>query len=127
MTKKRTINTYSEMPVELIKSNLSFKNELEERIGLGKKIYSEISPLGSQTSAYYKWNDYNLELLKQSFTKSDNEYREDYKNYGEPYVPRISVVSIGVSSDRDFKTPLQLHQEFLNKFSRKIEYLERLV
>ena len=58
----------------LTKSHLKFKEDLNKRIELGKKLLEnevkteqDFQDLKSQ---YSTWNDYNVEYLKRSFNKT---------------------------------------------------------
>ena len=86
----------------LTKSKESFKKEIEERIEKGKKLLtyeviitrtelSKYSSSGEKTiydktseqkflSLYFKWKEYNIELLKRSFDIPENEYVSEYKD-----------------------------------------------
>jgi predicted nucleotide-binding protein len=107
----------------LIKSNSVFKNELTERINLGNKIIeNKIENLNSLMIAkhqFSEWSDYNLELLKQSFNVSGNEYWRSYDNAGM----MIGLYSVTVGAGKDSE---QIISEFLRKINSKIDYLTKL-
>lgn len=133
---KKTIESQTPKKAYLIKSKEDFKQELEERINLGKELYAEDIPsqqrrfnrYGSMgyvppreelsekqqnyISRFRKWSDYNTELLKQSFDHSKNEYETVYKNTG---------IALIITGDED------LIKEYRNELKRKTEYLESLV
>lgn len=66
---------------------------------------------------YSSWNDYNLELLKQSFREPYNEYRKYYNevgSWGGMFLGGRSTLSDEV-------------KEFLDKFNAKVDNLKKLV
>ena len=66
---------------------------------------------------YSSWNDYNLELLKQSFNELYNEYRKHYNEVGS----FGGIFLVGIS------TPAQDVKDFLDKFNSKVDNLKKLV
>ena len=96
----------------LVMDSEQFKQALEQRIEAGKKLLDievtkNTTPYGLRgwgayggryvsqeerqyvkeeieqfKNEFYKWSDYNSELLKQAFDNPDNEYRKEYDNTG---------------------------------------------
>jgi predicted nucleotide-binding protein len=119
---KRTVKQVSlQEPTELIKSKSVFKKELEERIKKGEIILgyriNTVEDFNQLKSDYSSWHDYNLELLKQSFNKVHNEYRDDYDKIAE-----WSGLSLGGR-----RNPAEQFQAFTEKFTAKIDSLKKLV
>lgn len=92
----------SNLSSNLILNKEDFKNRIEERIKDGKKlltyevivnriesnkyilsgyrtVYDKTSEQGF-LSLYFKWKEYNIELLKRSFDIPENEYVSEYKD-----------------------------------------------
>lgn len=104
----------------LTKSHLKFKEDLNKRIELGKKLLEnevkteqDFQDLKSQ---YSTWNDYNVEYLKRSFNKTINEYRSHYDQAGIPFTFTNTV-----------KSPSQELKEFVEKIHNKIDNLQKLI
>ena len=66
----------------LIKSHEQFKDEIDKRLEMGVELLSrEITNpdiLAKSKNDFSSWNDYNKELLKQSFDRPNNDYHRDY-------------------------------------------------
>lgn len=119
---KRTTSTITQKePTCLVKSNLQFKSELQERIDLGedllKKNIQNLNDFEELKLAYSSWHDYNIELLKQSFNEPNNEYRKQYEEIGS-----WSGIFLNTRS-----TPAQDLKDFIDKFNYKVENLKNLV
>jgi predicted nucleotide-binding protein len=124
MTKKKSTTNQEREITYLIKPKKEFTSELVERIGLGQSYLA--NPIDTQEKfsqlkkEFASWNDYNLELLKQSFNVEFNEYRKSYDDAG---VWRgMMVTTIGARRD-----PSEELNKFLRKVTTKIENLEKLV
>ena len=63
-----------------------FKGQLLERIDKGNRLLAKpvtnVPELESLQTEYSKWNDYNIEFLKQSFNNELNQYRKHYEEAG---------------------------------------------
>ncbi len=75
-----------------------FKKALNRRIEKGNSIYNEKIVSEEEykilNSAMSQWDDYNRELLRQSFDNSENIYWKDYCNSGYTFLgDKISEVS----------------------------------
>ena len=120
----------------LVMPEEKFRKLLEERIQLGKKLFDiqvtrNTMPYGmagygryiSQEERqynkqeievfkkeYYRWSDFNSELLKQAFDFPDNEYQQEYDNTG---------ITILMGNE-------DVMEDYHKKINRKIAVLERL-
>jgi predicted nucleotide-binding protein len=121
-TRRKTENTY-EIPTELTKSKEEFKAELESRISIGKELLvkplNNDNELANQSQEYSKWNDYNFELLRQLFNRTDNEYAHSYNMAGQ-------FSGFMISSYDERRNPLEDYAELKQKISGKIDNLEKL-
>jgi predicted nucleotide-binding protein len=79
---KRTTNQPERQPTKLTVGKEFFRQQLEQRIGIGEELLKRpiqtYDQLEKAREDYYSWNDYNSELLKQSFNNEFNEYKESY-------------------------------------------------
>ncbi|MBS1582296.1 MAG: nucleotide-binding protein, partial [Bacteroidetes bacterium] len=94
-----------------------------ERIRLGEEIlalYKEPSDLGKIHDPYSGWHDYNLELLKQSFNNPFNEYWRLYDEVGE------QSGGLYISGVSRRKTSVEVAEEFVTTFIRKLDNLKQL-
>jgi predicted nucleotide-binding protein len=85
MTKKMKSIKQDNSPTLLIKLREQFKGEIDGRIKEGNMLLDQVKnqitnfeTLEKARSEYYAWDDYNAELIKQSFNKSENEYYLSY-------------------------------------------------
>jgi predicted nucleotide-binding protein len=120
MAKRPVKQTPSQEPTEIIKPKSVFKKELEERIEEGENILkvniNTVEDFNKLKSNYSSWHDYNLELLKQSFNKTHNEYRDDYDKTAE-----WSGMFLGGR-----RSPAEQLEAFAEKFTAKIDSLKKL-
>jgi predicted nucleotide-binding protein len=120
MAKRTSKTPTSPEGTHLIKPKSIFKKELEERIDEGESILKvniqTVDDFNKLKSDYSSWHDYNLELLKQSFNKTDNEYRDDYDNAAE-----WSGMFLGGR-----QSPAEQLKAFAEKFTSKIDSLKKL-
>jgi hypothetical protein len=125
MATRRKTETTFEIPTELTKSKGEFKTELESRISIGKalieKPLNNDSELTIQSQEYSKWSDYNFELLRQSFNKTDNEYAHSYNMVGQFTGMMVT------SSIYERRNPAEDYAKFKNKVSGKLDNLEKLL
>lgn len=107
MAKERT-------ETKLTKAISTFKGELEERISNGIQILnSDITYIKALWEKFDDWDDYNSELLKQSFTNESNEYKKKYDTVNQLY---------GLMGP-----PEDERQKFKGKLSNKINNLKQLL
>jgi predicted nucleotide-binding protein len=116
MTKKRRAKKIEQGPADLVVLRADAEAKIEERIALGKDILSR--PLNSWDELkaakqdYYKWSDYNTELLKRLFTNA---------SLADEYSQSIGfVVAGGPSSLRE-----DVH-DFRDDVSTKVRRLESI-
>lgn len=125
----------------LVMDSDQFKQALEQRIDVGKKLLDikvtkNTTPYGLRgwgayvgryvsqeerqyvkeeieqfKNEFYKWSDYNSELLKQAFDNPDNEYRQEYDNTG------ITILM----GDED------VMEDYHKRINKKIAVLDRLI
>lgn len=102
-----------------------FKKQLEERITIGEKFISipiqTYPQLEKSREEYYQWNDYNSELLKQSFNNEDNEYKKSYDNAN--WSP-ISFIGGNRDEVKDFRDDVQNKINNLKKLISKLDLLK---
>lgn len=135
MSKK--VNTTKEKTV-LIVPEVDFKKSLEERIEEGKRLLNiEVPQESSYNNGFYpyrtgrdkvsysepalkefknsysSWNDFNLELLKQSFEPSDNEYYNSYRQCN-------AILVWGAGND-----PLKTYKDIIESEIKELENLNR--
>lgn len=90
MTSRRSKSQEPEkIPTQLLVSKEYFKEDLIERVRLGEEMKNRIihteEQLVEARRDFYDWDDYNSELLKQSFNNEINEYKEDYDDVNRYY------------------------------------------
>lgn len=119
MAKRNIPNTnINTLPTALIVGREYFEEELNKRIVIGEEIFSRQIQTTRQFEQakqdYYNWNDFNAELLKQSFNKANNEYKEHYDNVNQKFI----YVS---------QSPAEELQEFIEDVKNKVNNLKQLV
>lgn len=115
---RKTTSENPKKPDALIISKEEFIAKLLERIKIGKELYDKnitnIDELERAEKDYIKWDDYNVEFLKNSFNNEDNEYRT-----------RFQGVDMKIIYTRE--TPEKRLQEHKTDTENKINYLETLI
>ena len=112
----------------LIKSHDEFKKELDNRLELGKELMertiSNRDELGKAKSDFSSWDDYNTELLKQSFDRPNNDYHRDYTYSGMFFgtlgggpPPFHELLS-------DHKSDINVQQKRLQKIRDKVDLID---
>lgn len=124
MAKRPTPKTNEiKQTVALTIDKATFKNVLNDRIEIGKKIFNTSvttnEALNLNDAEYRKWDDYNSEFLKQSFNFEHNEYRDDYDNCA------TWVGFVGLSY-RNYNDPNEKLKNLKEKIQKKILNLEQL-
>ena len=120
MARKKTSNE-PKKELELAVSAEEARSRLEERVAKGNEI-KEIqinSPdeLDVAKKNYYKWNDFNEELLKRLFTTE--EFSEEYSYWGG-----VGVISLG---ERPLDKKIHdFHDDVNDKLHRLDSIIERL-
>ncbi|MFN3918632.1 MAG: hypothetical protein ACK4K0_12955, partial [Flavobacteriales bacterium] len=88
-TRKKPTQQPERIPTQLIVGKDYFKEKINERIQAGEEIYNrqiQTRPqLEEAQQNYFDWDDYNSELLKQSFNNEHNEYKSDYDGVNSFY------------------------------------------
>ena len=107
----------------LIKPKNQFKKEIEDRVNLATEMLTNLKERKADFQTirgeYSVWNDYNKELLKQSFNKPLNEYRHAYENAGEWGGMMRSTIGARPSVSDEI-------QKFASKFTSKVDNLIKL-
>lgn len=120
---KKTTKTESLQPAALTVDKVTFKNSLNDRIEIGRQIFNKpvttVETLDDNESEYRRWNDYNSELLKQSFNVENNEYKSDYDDCAT-WVG-FSGISLGATYG-----PNERLKNLKERTKKKIENLEQL-
>lgn len=118
-TRKKTTQP-EKISTQLIVGKDYFKEKINERIKDGDEIYNRQIQTQQQLEEakhdYYNWNDYNSELLKQSFNKELNEYKKKYDDVNNFY-----GFLIGGNNQRN-----EL-EEFREKLNNKLTNLKQIV
>lgn len=108
---------------ELIISKEEFKSKLQERIEEGEGIFTfqvkTQQEFDTNQEDFYRWNDYNLEYLKQSFNNPYNEYKKAYDDAGS----WGGIMFIGGPAP----SPAEKLQEFKEKIESKLKNLKNLL
>jgi predicted nucleotide-binding protein len=108
-------------PTLLVVGKDYFKDVLATRIQIAEEIVDrqiQTRPqLDEAKQNFYDWDDYNSELLKQSFNNEHNEYKTDYDRTNQ----FLGMFLGGGNSQRD-----EL-KEFKDKVQNKINNLKQLV
>lgn len=103
---------------KLNKSIEEFKGEIEERIRLARlgitKAMESQNVFQALRSEYSSWNDYNVELLKQSFDEINSEYRKSYEGAGELSGARIRTESYNEETRKIERIVLKLKAKIDN-------------
>jgi len=114
-----TKNEITQTPM-LIVGKENFEKELNKRIQSGEEIYSRQILTRQQFDQakqdFYNWDDFNSELLKQSFNIPNNEYKSDYDR-----VNNSGIYFGGPSS------PAEELKEFIDDVKNKVNSVRQLV
>lgn len=129
MVKRKVVPTEVHRDI-LIKSHDEFKNELDKRLEIGEEIIertiSNHDELGKAKSDFSSWDDYNSELLKQSFDRPNNDYHRDYTSYGVSF----GMLGGGPPSLQellnDHKSDVNKQQKRLQKIRDKVDLIDSL-
>ncbi|MFP8892514.1 MULTISPECIES: TIR domain-containing protein [Chryseobacterium] len=118
-TRKKTTQP-EKISTQLIVGKDYFKEKINERIQAGTEIYNRQiqtqQQLEEAKNDYYNWNDYNSELLKQSFNNELNEYKKRYDD-----VNNFFGILMGGNDQRN-----EL-KEFREKLNNKLTNLKQIV
>lgn len=122
---KRTTNQPERQPTKLTVGKDFFRQQLEQRIALGdellKRPIQTYDQLDKAREDYYSWNDYNSEILKQSFNNEFNEYKDSYDSAN--FSP---IIFSGQPRDevKDFREDVDGKIGSLKKLIAKIDLLK---
>ncbi len=79
---KRTLPEAYKSPDALVINRADFKAKLIERIDIGKELLdrriTNEEELQKNDKDFHKWDNYNVEYLKQAFNNEENEYKYQY-------------------------------------------------
>ena len=119
MAKRKIVNKEENNKLTLlIVGKDYFKEEINKRIILGEEIHSRQIQTNRQYEQakddFQNWDDFNSELLKQSFNNINSEYREQYDNVNEKFI----YVS---------QSPAEELQEFFEDVKNKVNNLKQLI
>ena len=111
MAKITTTTRNTSAPVTLTLRKADFKAKLSDRISLGQELYDrpiiDLNELEVNKRDFSIRNDYNSELLKQSFSSEANEYKVSYDD-----VNRYLHFFGGPTSTKE---KLDLHKEEIHR------------
>lgn len=120
MARKKTVNESKEA-LELVVSSKEAKAKLSERIEKGQELkelpISSGQDLDSAQKSYYKWNDFNTELLKRQFTTQ--ELSEEYSRW-------IGIGSISMYEPSLGEKVRDFHKDIDDKIHRIDSIIERI-
>lgn len=117
----------------LIKPKSLFEKELAERIAIGAEITKDRIDndelFGIARKEFSEWSDYNLELLKQSFSEPYNEYWRSYdsSDSGVGLLAAIGGRRQPGQALTDFLQRVELKLDNLNKLKNKVSLIESSV
>lgn len=119
MAKRKIINKEeSNRLTLLIVGRDYFSEEINKRIILGEEIYSRQIQTNRQFEQakedFQNWDDFNSELLKQSFNNINSEYKEQYDNINEEFI----YVT---------QSPAEEVNEFYEDVKNKVNNLKQLI
>jgi predicted nucleotide-binding protein len=108
---------------ELMISKTELKSKIQERIEEGERLFNfqvkNQQEFDNNQEDFYRWNDYNLEYLKQSFNNPHNEYKKAYDDAGI----WGGFMFIGGPPP----SPAEKLQEFKEKIESKVKNLKNLL
>jgi predicted nucleotide-binding protein len=123
MARKKTANE-SKALLELLFPQEDAKAKLAERIEKGKDIKSvqinSVQDLDAAKNSYYKWNDFNTELLKRQF--STEELADEYSRWAEVGVISLHERSL-LEKVRDFQKNIDDKIHRLDSIIERIELI----
>lgn len=119
-TRKKQVKTEKTL---LKKSKSVFEQELTEQINIGQKIIEDRiendEAFSKAKREFSEWSDYNLELIKQSFTEPYNEYWRSYDNAG-------NAIGLMAAIGGRRQQPGEILNEFIQKVESKLDNLNKL-
>lgn len=123
MTKRVPQPVVDSKNAALIIDKEKFKEELNKQIEVGNGLYAEtirnIEEFKKNEADYRKWDDYNSELLKQSFNIERSDYKYDYDHCA-------SWVGVAGAMILSPTKPSDSLRDLKEKIKRKVDNLEKL-
>lgn len=121
MAKKTSSASNQTRPSSLLKKDKQiFIEELNDRVQIGEEIYDRLVQNAEQLSKakddFSNWDDYNSELLKQSFNNPDNEYKHDY-----------DLVNTGWFISSEPRSLAERISEFKQEVKNKLNSLKQMI
>lgn len=120
MATKKLIKTEKTL---LNKSKSDFEQELADQINIGQKIIENRiendETFIKAKREFSEWSDFNLELIKQSFTEPYNEYWRSYDNAG-------NAIGLMAAIGGRRQQPGEILNEFIKKVESKLDNLNKL-
>ena len=117
-TRKPKPQIEERMPTQLVVGKDYFKENISSRVEAGeeilKKTIQTYPELEEAKNEFYNWDDYNSELLKQSFNNEYNEYKKSYDTVNSFYG------FLGNGKENEL-------EEFKDKVQNKISHLNQLI
>lgn len=123
---KKIISSEDNLRTFLIKSREDFSKELNDRILIGKEmidrdIENQVD-LNKLSRDFADWHDFNAELIKRAFNKTDNEYLKSYLHVKRTGVRFISL-GAGPSESVTLSSLINKKKNEIHKYLRRIEKL----
>jgi len=115
----------------LVIERAEFKRMLLERMDKGKELsgrtITNVEGLEKLESDFSKWNDYNLEYLKQSFNNEHNQYRKNYEDSGSFFSPFGYSDNSGEARIARLKDKIENKVASIEKLIEKVDLLKSAV
>lgn len=115
-------------PTKLTEDKDKFKAMLSDRIQLGEEIFNRQlntqADLDKSESDYHAWDDFNIELLKQSFNKVNNEYKDDYASVNKSLFFTLGGPSSKAEEVKEHKDCIRKKIAHLNQLVAKVDLLK---
>lgn len=128
MVKRQSSTPEPRKVTELTLRKDEFKRVIEERISIGEKIYKRQietqEEFDEAKNDYSIWNDFNSELLKQSFNEPFNEYRKAYDDSNRSLVYFLGGPSSPAEELIKFKKKVNSKVSSLIRLRNKIDLLK---
>ncbi len=128
MAKRKTPQVVQDTsPDYLVKPKEQFELDLTERILIGEELSSrqinDRQELGQLHSDYIFWHDFNSELLKRAFDRTNNQYYKDYT-----MTPSAYVISLAPEPPPSFQEQIaKKKRDILKHVTRLKKIKEKLI
>lgn len=114
----------------LTKSHEQFKNELDKRLEIGARLLakqiSNQEELAKSNKEFSVWDDYNSELLKQSFDRPNNDYHRDYTRSGGIFLGTMGHRPTFSELVQDHNGDINKKQSRLQKIRDKVDLIDTI-